>query len=915
MTVTDTHPIRQSISLAGTWGFRLDPAGVGSRLSQFESDGEGITLPGSTDEQGKGYANSRREQHYLSRIYEYIGPAWYRREIMIPEGWQGKRILLFLERPHWETTVWLDQQFAGCQNSLCTPHVYELGQPAPGGHTLTIRVDNTPKIGVGDAIAKDGHFNMAHSITEHTQTNWNGIIGRVELQATDLVWVEDLQVYPDPESDTARVVLKLGNATGEAVSGHLTLAATRQDASTPEGFPDTTVNFGFETEQTVVETDYTMRGMRRWDEFTPTLYRLTAELGASSASGNYRDQNQTRFGMRNFTTQGRQFQLNDKPVFLRGTLECCIFPLTGYPPMDIDAWRRVLEVARAHGLNHLRFHSWCPPEAAFVAADDIGFIFQIEGPLWAEFGSDPAIDDFAYAEGDRILRVYGNHPSFCLLAVTNEPSGENKEAFFARILEHWHSQDSRRVYTSGSGWPTIPENDFHSTPTPRSYRWGEGLEARFNAESLTTDVDYTDFIQQYDVPVVSHEIGEWTTYPDYRQISKYTGVLKPRNLEHFRDSLVAHGLLDKAEAFAIASGKLQTLLYKEEIEAALRTPEFGGFQLLDLHDFPGQGTALVGVLDAFWDSKGYVTAEEFREFCAETVLLARMPKVVWQQHETFEASIQIAHFGHESFEDMTVTWALEYADGRTVKAGALTSLDIALGSGISLGKVSISLEGVQTPSHLVFRLALEGTPFRNHWDLWIYPTQLDMPSDVLVAERLDEVGLARLRRGGSVLLLPPADVINNDIPLGFTTPFWNTAFTEGQPPHTMGLLCNPKHPALASFPTQSHSNWQWWEVVHGAKCLQLDELPAIEPVIHVIDDWTTNRKLALAFEAQVEGGRLLVCSADLRSRLEWRPVARQLRHSLLTYMQSSSFAPATQLELSALRRLGDLATTVGPYVR
>jgi hypothetical protein len=908
-------PTRGRITLDGRWHFRLDPYGLGVRLP-LEHDGTGIHLPGSTDEAGKGYATLAPQQHYLTRLHEYTGPAWYQRSVTLPETWRGKRVVLFLERPHWETTVWLGEAYVGRQNSLSVPHAFDLGQPAPGEHTLTIRVDNSMKIAVGDANAQGGQTNLAHSTTDHTQTNWNGIVGRIELQATDPAWIDDLQVYPDPASATARVVATVGNATGAPIAGELTLEAVAENSPTSHAVPPSRLPFAGAGERIVVEATYAMPGAMPWDEFSPVLYALTAGLeaapvdAAADATSGYVDSYRTRFGMRTFTAKGRRFELNGRPVFLRGTLECCIFPLTGYPPTDVPAWRRILDIARAHGLNHLRFHSYCPPDAAFVAADEAGFMLHVEGPFWAEFGSDPLIDAYAYAEGDRILARYGNHPSFCLMAVSNEPSGPHKDAFFAEILAHWRALDPRHQYTAGAGWPTIAANDFHSTPTPRSYRWGEGLEARFNALPLSTDVDYADFVDGFDVPVVSHEIGQWTAYPGFGQIEKYTGVTRARNLEQFRDSLAENGLLHRAEAFAMASGKLQTLLYKEDIEAALRTPEFGGFQLLDLHDFPGQGSALVGVLDAFWDDKGYVTPEAFREFCGETVPLARMPKVVWQTDEVFQADALIAHFGPAPLTNAVAAWRIEVADGTAIASGRLPAQDVRIGSGISLGRIEAPLRDLPAPSQLVLRLELEGTPFRNRWDLWVYPAapDVDPGTDVHLSERLDDASVAVLRRGGSVLLLPPNEAIANDVAFGFTTAFWSTAWTGGQPPHTMGLLCDPDHPALASFPTAFHSSWQWWEVTHGRKCLLLDALPAeIEPLVTVIDDWFSNRRLALAFEARVEGGRLLVCSADLRTGLDRRPVARQLLSSLLAYMRRPEFAPTTTLDLAMLRGIVDAA--------
>ncbi|HET6454373.1 MAG TPA: hypothetical protein VFI02_08210, partial [Armatimonadota bacterium] len=178
-----------AISLAGTWRFALDPQNVGISESWFnKSLPETVMLPGSTDSNRKGTRNTRKpDLSHPSRLYEYTGPAWYQREITIPREWKGKRITLFLERCHWETQAWLDGKPCGMQDSLCVPHVHELSA-SPGHHRLTIRVDNTIKYNVGS---------WAHSITEETQTNWNGIVGRMELQATPSTYIENVQVYPE----------------------------------------------------------------------------------------------------------------------------------------------------------------------------------------------------------------------------------------------------------------------------------------------------------------------------------------------------------------------------------------------------------------------------------------------------------------------------------------------------------------------------------------------------------------------------------------------------------------------------------------------------------------------------------------------------------------------------------------------
>ncbi len=912
------------ISLAGEWRFAADPqdAGIGEQwyLRQLDST---CRLPGSMCENGYGnevtadtpwtgtvvnrmwhqeerFAPYRRPGNtkimfWLQPDKHYIGPAWYQRDIEIPEACSGRHIALELERCHWETRAWLDDTPLGTADSLATPHVYALpAEVAPGPHRLTIRVDNTVRIEVGPD---------AHSVSDNTQSNWNGIVGAIAMVSRDLIRMEDVQVYPDLGNRAATVRLRVINDTGAPAKGRISLAARAwngpvahepaalaMDAELGPGMRDFEMRYDFG------------EAVQTWDEFAPNLYKLTATVDADGGDTQYHDAFEVDFGMRAFGTDGTQFTMNGRKIFLRGTLECCIFPRTGYPPTDMDSWIKVLEAARAHGLNHLRFHSWCPPEAAFAAADRLGFVFQIECDAWARVGDGAPVDAFVREEGDRILRAYGNHPSFCMLAYGNEPGGPKHKEYLAGLVEYWKAKDPRRLYTGASGWPILLENQYHVAPQPRVQAWGGGLGSRYNAQPFSTRTDYREFVAKHDVPVVSHEIGQWCVFPNLDEIPKYTGVLKPRNFEIFRDLLAANHMLGQAHDFLMASGKLQALCYKEEIEAALRTPGFGGFQLLDLHDFPGQGTALVGVLDPFWESKGYISADEYRAFCGPTVPLLRMDRCVWTTDETFVADAEIAHYGAGPIENARPRWSVHDSAGGKLASGEFAGGTIPIGNCTSLGPVAFPLAQVKAPCRLRITVELTDTPWRNGWDLWVYAPALDTaPRDDIRIAHTPQDAFDALSRKEKVLLLPAPGTVKGDargpVKFGFSPIFWNTFWTNYQPPHTLGILCDPSHPALTEFPTEFHSNWQWWDLIQNAQAMILNGLPPeLRPVVQVIDDWTTCRRLGLVFEAEVDGGKLLVCGSDLSTDLDKRPVARQMRHSLRAYMASDAFRPTVRLD-------------------
>ena len=927
------------IDLAGTWSFALDRADRGQEERWYSRKLDGaIDLPGSLQAQGVGdaigletpwvgtivdqsfftdarYAPYRQPDNFkvpfwLQPEKYYSGAAWYQRTVTIPPDWQDRRITLTLERPHWETAVWLDDRLLGRNDSLATAHVYELGtHVTPGEHRLTIRVDNRMIVDVGP---------NAHSVTDHTQTNWNGIIGRIELAAGSPVWMRDVQVFPDVARRSVRVKIDIASALAAWGSGTVRVAAERYNVpgqhtpaprqaefsfSAQGGLADQ----GFGTGGGHVDVDYPLGDdALAWDEFCPALYALTVDLDAVVDGVHYHEQRRLSFGLREIGVQGTQLAINGRPIFLRGTLECCIFPLTGYPPTEVEPWKRIIRICQAHGLNHIRFHSWCPPEAAFVAADELGFYYQVECPSWANqgaaIGEGRPLDQWLYHEGWRMLADYGNHPSFIMMAYGNEPAGRIEE-FLGEWVAYWRKKDPRRLYTSGAGWPMIAENQYHNTFEPRVQLWGAGLNSRINALPPETTTDYRDFVEKAGIPVVSHEIGQWCVYPNFAEMAKYTGVLKPKNFAIFRDFLEANHMGDQAHDFLIASGMLQTLCYKEDIESALRTPGFGGFHLLDLHDFPGQGTALVGVLDPFWEEKGYVTPAQFSRFCNSTVPLARMAKRYWTTSETFHADVQVAHFGPAPLVDATIDWKLVDGGGATVGGGQLGPLTLPVGSQAVVGAIHCPLATLVPAARytlVIGVMAGEATRFENDWDIWVFARTLPVavPDGILVVKTLDGAAIEQLNSGGTVLLMPDAADVVTDSQIGFSTVFWNTAWTRGQAPHTLGIVCDPRHPVFAHFPTEAHSNWQWWELIHGAAALTLDGLPPhLRPLIQPIDTWFTARRLGLLFEARVAGGKLMVCSMDLRSDLEHRLVARQMWYSLLAYLQSADFAPVIEVDV------------------
>ncbi|MCK7555915.1 beta-galactosidase [Chitinophaga sedimenti] len=915
---------QDKISLAGEWQIRLDRNDEGMRQRwSLQTFTEPVKLPGAVQSQGFGddpsirtpWIGERGTERFLQQdkykpYYPddnfkfpfwltpkkyYVGPVWFQKDINIPEGWRNKHIELKLERCHWGTTVYADGQYVGADSSLATAHVYDLSRLTPGKHRLTVRVDNRYLTEVGI---------NAHSASDQTQGTWNGIAGDMLLEVKEKDFIKQVQLYPDLAGKQVRVSVKLARP---AVAGQQLLLAAKPLG---KGTAIAPVKQALQAGDSLLELNYPMgASFNSWDEFNPALYEMAVTL--QSAMG--KNVKKVQYGMRSIGTTADKLTINGHPIFLRGTLECAIFPLTGYPPTDTAAWGRICRIIKAHGLNHLRFHSWCPPEAAFVAGDRYGVYFSIEVDAWARVGDGASIDGYLYREAQRIVDAYGNHPSFCMLIHGNEPAGgKARDPYLAHWVKYWQERDNRFLYTAGSGWPALPVNDYHVSPDPRIQAWGEGVNSVINAKAPNSRYNFSDKMEQIHrntgkrLPVVAHEIGQWCVYPDFSEIKKYTGLLQARNFEIFRDFMKKEHLQGQERDFLMASGKLQVLCYKADIEAGMRTG-YAGYQLLDLHDFPGQGSALVGVLDPFWNSKPYCTPAEYHRFASATVPLALLPKFVFKNNEALTAGLQISHYGREPVKQAAISWRIRDQHKKVLASGN-SRADLELRNDNPAASISFNLAGINTAQKLNLEVTVKGLGV-NDWDLWVYPAEVTTApaKDIIVVNELSDAVLQQLQAGAKVLLNINGKVAKGmgaEIPTAMSTVFWNTEWTTYQAPHTLGILCDPKHAAFARFPTEYHSNWQWWDILHTAQPMRLRDFPAtLKPTVQLIDTWFEARKLGLLFEGKVGKGKLVVTSIDFTHDLENRPGARQLYHSLLTYMNGAGFNPAVTLDAAPVRAL------------
>ena len=784
------------MEVSGPWGVFLDLEGMVTADSLLQAADslfvDTIDLPGTTDLAGKGLAAPEPqyglpvETMRLTRRHSFVGKAWYWKKVVAPYVWREKDLALYLERTK-ATTLYLDGQLVGSCNDVSTPQVYPLGKLHPGVHTLLLCVDNGG--GVPEQVIRSSHL-----YSDDTQTNWNGVIGRIEFGP-----MEDVGANPPAMAEMPRL---------EVVDGH--------------------------------------------------------------------------------------FQAAGHPVFLRGKHDGCVFPLTGHTPMDIASWVHYFRRCQDYGINHVRFHSWCPPEAAFAAADELGIYLQPELPFWGTLEGEELLA-FLKKEGLNILRTYGHHPSFAMFSLGNELGGE--PSVMQELVEAFRTEAPHILYTNGTnaflGYQGYVDGmDFFATARTRGEAYGE-YDTHVRSSFAFNDVEdggilnhfypgttrnFAEALEGVPVPVISHETGQFQSYPDYAQIDKYTGPLAPYNLMEFRRRLEAAGMGDQAADFSRTSLKWAAELYKADIEMCLRTPGLGGFQLLDIQDYPGQGSAYVGLADAFMEDKESRVAADWKRFCSELVSLAEFDKYCWRENERFHAHVKMANYTGEN-----LVGEAEY--------------DIDL-------PVSELLKGAKAPARIDLDLSAATANHQgaNSWPIWVYPAD-NQPdkSGITVVRKLDRAAQQALATGKKVLLMP-SDTTGTVGGL-FLTDFWNYRMfkgiseSNGRPvsPGTLGILTDPAHPLFREFPTEEHTNWQWFPVLKASRPMILDALQGYRPIVQVIDNIDRNHRLGLVFEFKVGEGKLLVCCSDLERTLGY-PEGRQFYKAVLDYMRSNDFQPSVELD-------------------
>ena len=934
---------QEMLNLAWEWQFKLDPQNKGIVQQWFNksSFADIIRLPGCLQEQGYGnvpdintewwggetsekwfderpwlakYRDSAdfETQQFLLPDRHYLGAAWYAIDFDISITWKEKDVSLFLERAHWETQLWVDGKDFGRNRSLGTPHEYNLGVIEPGSHRVVLRVDNSELVKLGG---------KPHSVSEETAGTWNGIVGKLQLRADPPVHLERVQLYPDIANKTVRVEGEIARRNTNQ-NGTWKLKVDVSGVGKNKHHPTSaTFNGKLMGNKTyAIKFNFPMGAETKfWDEFDPNLYEMTLSLDVATGDQNFKSRVKRRFGMREMGIEGTQFTINGNKTFLRGNVDCAVYPKTGYAPMDIYSWKRVWQTYKDFGLNMARFHSWCPPEAAFIAADEVGIYLAPEVGEWVWVAKEDQFD-FIEKESSQILKEFGNHPSFIQLGEGNEAGG--KKEFFRDLIKKWKAHDPRHLYTIKANSEGNPLNiDYEVVRGAgklfQRIRYQSGwpptpMNSEFQSQSPGTEKNWEVGVTKSTKPLIAHETAQITAYPNiFTEISKYTGYLNPSYLHIAEDQLRERGMLGQLTDFVEASGKWQVQLTKEEFEADYRTKNLAGFHWLCLEDFTGQDTAPVGFTDAFYDPKPYIDPREVREWNGPTVLLAAFDKRVYTSLNNFKADILVSHFGKEN-EWLKLTATLKNDRGDIVQSWELPEKEVAQGNAQMIGSIFGRSTKIDLPTHLTLEVNAGEKQLSNYWDLWIFPkiTAEKAPKSIIIAEKWDKTIENRLKQGKTVLLLPKQEDLKGHLPICFTNYYWTSFGANAGQSSAAGMLIDDGHPVFKDFATEDHTNWQWWDMLTYAHPMIIDAQDTGNPwpksfraIIQPIDTWKINRKLGLLVETKVGRGKLMICSIDLETDLDKRPVTRQFRHNLFEYMQSGDFKPKVEIDVNAIKEL------------
>lgn len=897
-----------------------------------------LQLPGTLDENRIGYKDTGANQWHpdaalgnedkafrsdeiatrLTRHFTYEGEARFIRrigaevwDIIAGEVAAGKRVFLEAERAR---VLGLKVDGKDVQDfvepSISTEHIFELTGLINEESELTLLSDNSYPGLPREAIV------YSSAATDETQTNWNGVLGYLRLRTEEQVFLGDIRVYPVKNTVNVKMNLYAGHPYSGEVCLHCDAMKeeAKQSVNTKEGVTEI-----------VFETLPLIENVQRWDLEEGNLYELSVSLTDGETKV-------VTFGVRDFGDDGQgRLAINGRVFFLRSEANCAVFPETGHPPMTVEEWLDILGRYRSYGVNCMRFHSHCPPEAAFTAADRMGMLMQPELSHWNPKDAFESESSFDYYRTElvQLLRMLANHPSFVMLTFGNElQAGEKGHERMRELLQLARNTDATRLYSDASnchygmiGCEQVSDfytsSNFHDWQLRGIFANMEGyINGCYPSSKNNYDAAMEQLRKEYNKPVFGFEVGQFEVLPDFDELKEFCGISDPANLRLIQQRVKEQGLTESWKRYVEATGELSRLAYREEVDAVLRTAEMSGISLLGLQDFPGQGTALVGMLNSHLQPKPYEFAkpEHFRSFFRDQMPLVLLPKYTWESTEKLCAYVQVANYGKK-----TLCGQLEYElreqprddrgyssagceeSARVVAQGVLGQVTCPIATLTKVETIEIFLDTLQIAKPMRFNLIVRLGEISNLYPIWVYPMATPKcPEGIYETQYLDEKAKEILAAGGKVYLTPPSTKENlpSSIQSQFTTDFWSVGTFAGQE-GGMGQLIDAGHPIFDNFPTEFHTNWQWWPMAKQRAVI----LPkTCEAVVTVMDSYAFLRPMAQLLECNCGKGRLMFSSMGLQD-LQQYPEARALLEAIYLYMDSDRFTPKQEVEAELFEAL------------
>lgn len=893
--------MREFRSLAGEWHVRLLDGGTYS-----------ASLPGTLDTNEIGHEDKltgklHQDENYvenkaltsadviatrLSRNHTYEGKAVFSRrwEDDVPGG---KRLFLQAERARVLRLFVDGKEIPAKVGSLSTPYVFEVTDVLGEGALIELESDN----GYEGLPRNDIVYSSA--ATDETQTNWNGIIGEFGIEVREKTFIEGVRVYPRKEAGDGKWTLDV-QVTVDSLDGFDGKIALEFEELGINKEQDVSCGCGKSSFEVRVDAEVTKELL--WDEACGNVMHVSASLGD--------DVYRAGFGVRAFEDIDGHLCLNRRRIFLRSEANCAVFPETGHAPMDVSSWKEIIRTYMGYGVNCLRFHSHCPPEAAFYAADELGVLMQPELSHWNPKDAFSAPEAAAYYETElrEILKVYANHPSFVMLTFGNELQAKEDGMKVAyRLLELCHEIDKTRLFAFSSNAfygekGADEQSDFYTS----SSFWDAPMRATFagmkgylNNDYPDAKHDYADTVKEirktFGKPVFSFEVGQYEVLPDFGEIEDFRGVTAPGNLELIKQKVEEKGLLDSWKRRVEATGELALLCYREEIEAALRTKGYSGISLLGLQDFPGQGTALVGMMNSHLKAKPYSFAapERFRSFLKEALPLVLLDKYTYVDGDSLKAVVKFANY---SKGDVTGRLFVRISEGEkallTKEFDEVTCRQGELGE-VGVIETELMLTDPERSAEITVYVSFAG--YDNFYKIYVYTRASqnpEKPDCVYECRSLDDKAKEILEEGGIVFLAPDStkEALPESVKSSFTTDFWSVGTFSSQE-GTMGLLIDDEHPLFRNYPTKFYPGYQWF-VQSSQRALLLPE--GVRSIVTVMDCYAYLRNMGMLVEYRCKKGRIFVSSMGLHNLLDY-PECRALLTAIYRYLASDEFDPQQEM--------------------